>query len=303
MVAERESGQRLDVVLARALDVSRAEARRTLARGVVRLAGRALGLRDKGRSVASGARIEVTTFTPPPARLPLPDAQAELKLLASGDGWLAFDKAAGVPTHPLAEAETGTLLNAAVARYPKLLGVGEGGLRSGVVHRLDLETTGVMLFATTPARFAELRRAFRRHRVVKRYRAIVQGQLRGEGELAFQLMVAQHRPSRVRVVCEGEAGFGTRTRLARTHWRALTRFDDATLLEVHPQGGFLHQIRASLAHLGHPLLGDARYGAAARSDVRRTMLHAAQIHYADITATAPDASDFVATLDWLRQRG
>jgi 23S rRNA pseudouridine1911/1915/1917 synthase len=230
------------------------------------------------------------------AGAPEPEPGVPLHVLARGEGWIALDKPAGVPVHPLAPGERGTLLNALVARHPEVTGVGEGGLRSGVVHRLDVDTSGVLLFATAELRWLELRDAFRSHRVAKTYRALVEGRLPGEGELVLHLSVLRHRPAWVGVVAPG-AGRSRRTEL---RWRSLAVFADATLVEVSPRTGFLHQIRASLAHLGHPVLGDVAYGA--RSGVApRHLLHASRVVFEEVVAESPDAADFAGVLASLAQ--
>jgi 23S rRNA-/tRNA-specific pseudouridylate synthase len=152
------------------------------------------------------------------------------------------------------------------------------------------------LFATEQGRWEQLRVGFRAHRVEKVYRALVHGRLAGEGELALHLAVAQHRPARVRVVDAGDA----RSRRTRMTWRALATLRDATLVEARPATGFLHQIRASLAHFGHPVLGDAAYGAPPSPLAKRHLLHAARVAYRDVTAASPDPPDFSAALDALR---
>jgi len=292
VVSARQAGLRLDVTLAALLGASRAEVRRLLSRGRVLLDGRPVGLAAKGTLVHDGATLEVESFRPPDARVPIPEPEAPLHVLAEGPGWLAVDKPAGTPVHPLEEAERGTLLNAAMARHPEMLGVGEGGLRSGVVHRLDVGTSGALLLATEREVWSVLRSAFRQHRVDKTYRALVAGELHGGGELALDLVVAQHRPARVRVVSEGSA----KSRRTRMSWRALQVLDGATLVEARPATGFLHQIRVSLAHLGHPVLGDTDYGAPPLEGAERPMLHAAAVSHRDVAAASPDAPDFAALL-------
>ena len=178
---------RLDVCLAAALEVSRAEARRLLAGGGVSLDGRPVSERDKGARLEAGAELAVAAFTPPDRRRPRPEPGAELTILAEGPGWLAVDKPAGRPVHPFAENESGTVLNAVLARRPEIFGVGEGGLRSGVVHRLDVDTSGVLLFATEARSWRRLRRAFATAAVHKRYRAIVLGEPAGRGSLEVDL--------------------------------------------------------------------------------------------------------------------
>jgi len=270
--------------------------RRLLAAGGVRVGAGATGLSAKGRLLEPGERVAVEEPALAAAAVPEPEPGAPLVVLAEGEGWLAVDKPAGVAVHPLAPGERGTLLNALVARHPEVTGIGEGGLRSGVVHRLDVDTSGVLLFATDELRWLDLREAFRRHRVAKTYRALVHGRLAGEGELVLHLSVLRHRPARVGVVEPG-AGKSRRTEL---RWRALEEFRDTTLVEVSPRTGFLHQIRASLAHLGHPLLGDAAYGAP-EGFAARHLLHAARVAVDDVAAESPNAADFAEALGRARQ--
>jgi len=296
-VSEAEAGARLDVFLARVLPASRGQVRALLAARGVSVDGGGVDLGAKGRILAAGQRVALSEPTVAAASAPEPEPEAELRVLAAGDGWLALDKPAGMPVHPLAPGERGTLLNALVARHPEVTGVGEGGLRSGVVHRLDVDTSGVLLFATGELRWLDLREAFRSHKVEKRYRALVHGRLAGEGELVLHLAVVRHRPARVGVVPASDG----RSRRTELRWRSLETFETATLVEVAPRTGFLHQIRASLAELGHPLLGDVAYGAPEGSAPRH-LLHAASVAIDDVAAESPDAEDFAAELARLRAR-
>jgi 23S rRNA pseudouridine1911/1915/1917 synthase len=300
-VAPPDAGRRLDVFLAERLGLSRAQTRRLLARGVVRLDGRELSERAKGLAVHPGEVVAVEPFTPPAVQRARAEPDRPLRELASGPGWIALDKPAGVAVHPLEPDEGGTLLGALLARHPEVHGVGEGALRSGVVHRLDVDTSGAVLFALEQTRWQRLRAAFAGHRVDKRYRALVCGRLSGSGDVELPLLMARHRPARVRVASESEAAAARGVWRTALRWRALEVFDDATLLEVRPLTGFLHQIRATLAYLGHPLLGDRSYGAPATAGVRRHLLHAASVAWEDVRAAAPDAPDFAARLAQLRE--
>jgi 23S rRNA pseudouridine1911/1915/1917 synthase len=304
-----DAGKRLDVFLAERLALSRAQTRRLLARGAVSLDGRPLAADAKGIPLAEGVRVEVEPFRAPEHQRALPDdeAAASLRVLAEGPGWLAVDKPPGMPVHPLREDERGTVLNAVAVRHPEIHGVGEGGLRSGVVHRLDVDTSGVLLLATREESWARLRRAFAEHRVEKVYLALVWGDLGDPAEgtpaetVEVGLVIARHRPARVRVVGADEARSRRDVRLGSLRWRALEHLGGATLLEVRPRTGFLHQIRATFAHLGHPVVGDASYGPAERlRDVPRHMLHAARAAFEEIEAEAPVPPDFAATLARLR---
>jgi 23S rRNA pseudouridine1911/1915/1917 synthase len=265
--------------------------------GRVRLDAATVSPRARGRTLAGGERVAVAGFTPAAERRIAPDPGAPLRVLAEGRGWLALDKPPGLPVHPLREDERRTLLGAAVARHPELQGVGEGGLRSGLVHRLDVDTSGVVLVATEEAAWRRLREGFRSHRAAKRYRAIVLGEPAAEGREALALRVSRHRPARVRVAEPGDPG----TRVARLSWRRLETLGPAALVEVRLETGFLHQIRATFAHRGHPVAGDRRYGPAADpTGAPRQMLHAAALELDEVRVESPDPPDFAALLARLR---
>jgi 23S rRNA pseudouridine1911/1915/1917 synthase len=298
----RDRGRRLDVLLAEALGASRAQVRRLLAQGAVALDGRALGAADKGCPLPGEGTLRVVGYRPAAEQRPVPEPGAPLAVLARGPGWLVADKPAGQPVHPLREEETGTLLNALVARHPEVEGVGEGGLRSGVVHRLDVDTSGALLVATREESWQRLRDAFRRHRVEKVYRAIVLGRLQEERALRLGLVVARHRPARVSVVPAERAVHDSQVRVGTLRVRPLEVFAGATLVEVRPETGFLHQIRASLAHLGHPVAGDRVYGPPEdTSGAPRQLLHAARLAFEEVRAESPDPEDFRSHLVRLRQ--
>jgi 23S rRNA pseudouridine1911/1915/1917 synthase len=204
--------------------------------------------------------------------------------------------------HPLEEAESGSVLSAVIARHPEIQGVGEGGLRSGVVHRLDVDTSGVLLFATREDAWQTLRAAFSEHRVEKTYRAIVVGQLSQDGFAEVGLVTARHRPARVRVLDDDELVRARGARIGELSYRPLEVFDDATLVEVRPRTGHLHQIRVTLAHLGHPVAGDRTYGHARdRVAAPRQMLHAARASWRGGEAESPDPTDFAELLARLRE--
>ena len=299
VVLPQDTGRRLDLFLAEKLELSRAQVRRLLASGAVSLDGRALGEAEKGARLASGGELQVAPFARRDEQRALAAVGAGLVVRAQGPGWLAVDKPAGMPVHPLREDETGTLLNLVIARHPELHGVGEGGLRSGVVHRLDVDTSGVLLVATQQASWERLRAAFAEHRVEKVYRALVLGRALHAESVELPLVTARHRPARVRVAAAGELARGAR--IGRLSYRPLEVFAETTLLEVRPRTGFLHQIRVTLAHLGHPVAGDRSYGKPGDvTGAERHMLHAARVGFEEIEAESPDAEDFAALCARLR---
>ncbi|MGH9886917.1 MAG: pseudouridine synthase, partial [bacterium] len=155
-IGPADAGLRLDAVVARALGLSRGWVRTLLDADRVLLAGKPAA---KGVILRPGDRIDVLPFARPEAG-PLPNHALELRILRESGGLVAIDKPAGLAVHPLDPEETDTALNALVARFPELVGVGEGGLRSGVVHRLDPGTSGVLVFALHEDAWRSARAAF-----------------------------------------------------------------------------------------------------------------------------------------------
>ncbi len=297
-VAQDQAGSRLDAFLARWLEISRSEVRRLLSEGAASLDGQSVGLRHKGLPLPAGASVEISGFRPADQRRARAAREGPVPMvLAEGPGWLAIDKPAGMPVHPLREDEIGTALGQIASLHPEIQGVGEAGLRSGVVHRLDVDTSGVMLMATEQSCWERLRRAFSEQQIEKTYLAIVRGEFFGERQLDLMLRVSRHRPARVRVASEGQDG----AREVSMRVKALESYPAATLVEVVPKSGFLHQIRAALAHIGHPLLGDQGYGEADdESRAARHMLHAQALRFEEIVASCDPPQDFRGVLEGLR---
>jgi 23S rRNA pseudouridine1911/1915/1917 synthase len=274
-VGSGDAGARLDVFLARELEISRAYARRLLERGSVR---RARQPAAKGALLERGERIQVAAFRHP-REGPLAAPELPLAVVARAGGWVAIDKPAGMPSHPLDFDERHTAVNGFLARHPEAAGVGSEGLQCALVHRLDTLTSGVLLFATDAESFGRAREAFRSGRVEKRYLARVHGRV--ERELDLHLRLA-HRGERMRVVSAGGLE-------ARARARPLHTGEDTTLLEVDLYTGVRHQIRASLAHCGHPIVGDRVYGSPA--ELERHWLHALELRIDEFAACAPAPSE------------
>lgn len=291
-VAGSEAGQRLDRFLAEKLGVSRARVRHLLEVGRISGGSGVLALADKSHSTSVTERFVVSGALRAEDERPTPRPDLDLEVVCEGRGWLVVDKPAGCGVHPLRPDQDDTVLNAVVARHPEMVGVGEGGLRSGVVHRLDVDTTGLLAFATDEPAWKRLRGAFSEHRVEKRYVALVAGRFDRARRVDLRLEVAQHSPARVAVVESG----GHACRQYVTPKRVT---DAASLVEIKLDTGFLHQIRASLAHLGHPILGDVDYGG---PDVlggeafSRPMLHAFRMRVDELDAQASPPADFEKAL-------
>ncbi|XAM00356.1 pseudouridine synthase [Phycisphaeraceae bacterium D3-23] len=292
---------RLDVFLGRRLGLSRQRVRDLLAAGHVRVDGLTATLKQKGQPIGPGHDVTVDKLAGDGQTEPRPDPTLELEELASGEGasggWVVVNKPAGVPVRPHRADETGTVINALAAKYPQLIGVGEGGLRSGVVHRLDTDTSGCLIVATQQDAWNTLRACFAEHRSTKRYTALVHGRLdpgTGQRETLY-LRVARRKDAWVRVADEP---FDDARRCTLT-WKALRGNDDVTLIEVGLETGFLHQIRAMMAHLGHPVVGDAKYAPDMPTyGAARQMLHASAlgIQEVGVTAECSLANDMLAVV-------
>ncbi len=259
-------GVRLDAFLAESLkDISRSRAARLIRNGHVTL---------NGHSVQPSRRLQpgdIVHGELPAVAEELEPEPGPLVQLLTTDGFVAVDKPAGIVMHPGAGASSGTLAHRLLAHYPELVGVGHPR-RPGIVHRLDKDTSGVVLIARTLAMYAHLARAFERRAVQKRYLLIVRGTPeppRGR----IDAPIGRHPTHRTRMAV------ARRGRPAVTDYRVLDRSDGAALVEARPTTGRTHQIRVHLTALGHPILGDATYGGPAA--VTRMMLHAWTLRFED----------------------
>ncbi|MGN0846527.1 MAG: RluA family pseudouridine synthase [Kiritimatiellia bacterium] len=210
---------------------------------------------------------------PQPERIPI-------DVLLEDDEILVVDKPAGLMVHPAPGYPSGTLVNAVLAHAPEIAGVGSVE-RPGVVHRLDRETSGVMVFAKTPRAYLALRRAFEAHTAVtKTYLAVLHGTPKPPcGTLETLIGRKPWDPRRMAVV-ENEAD-GKR---AVTRWKVLQRQGGLALVEFVIETGRTHQIRVHAAHLGHPIVGDPLYGNSAAdrhlaTRPRRMLLHAVSLAF------------------------
>jgi len=301
-ITESEAGQRLDHVLAARLGIARRRVWRMLDAGQLTLNGQTRRKRDKGRALTAGDELGVTPLAE--AEALQPNEALSITELARGDDWLVVAKPAGTAVHPLTPDEHDTLLNAVVANHPEIAGVGEGGLRGGVVHRLDVATSGALLLALSEQHWQSLRKSFEAGRVTKVYHALVQGRIDEPARLQRHLRIARHRPARVEVR-PAEANPPKDGRLCALSYRPIERFAQWTLLEVHLETGFLHQIRAMLAAIGHPVRGDTRYSQRSDSSHHhehpappppRLMLHAHHLSIEAIEATCPWPDDFAKVI-------
>jgi len=268
MVAgDAAAGQRLDHFLCGALRLaSRARARRLVEAGVVRVNGR---LASAGQRLMPGDAIVVDEVHPEVA---LPDPALALAVCYE-DAWLVVaDKPPGMPSHPLRPGERGTLASALLARYPEMNGVGYSPREPGLVHRLDTDTSGVLLAARDAETFRSLRSQLEAGEIDKRYLALCAGRptvpavheawlsARGRRVTVRSAQFREALPVRIELLGAEPCG------------------PSQTLLEIRAPHARRHQIRAQLAALGHPIAGDALYGPNLLAGLSHHFLHASELH-------------------------
>ena len=265
---------RLDGFLRQCLPhLSRQEVHRAIADNFFLLNGRVI---RKGDRVNGGDRL---SFLGPADLLcdaPLPARQLEIPIIYEDESILAVDKPAGVATHGFSGRHGATLANFLAAQRPGLLNVGTSRWEPGLVHRLDIETSGVVLVAKTQAAFESLRDQFRRREIKKIYLALVWGQPLERGTI--ELALAHDRGDRRRMVAveQAERSPDRRVWRATTHYHVVATAGGLSLLEVEMVTGVTHQIRVHLSSNGYPIVGDTLYGAdyPERFGVARHCLHA-----------------------------
>lgn len=267
-VEQVHSGERLDkVVVALVPQLTRAAAQRLIKGGEVTVNGRAA---KPGYRVQAGETVSVR-IPPQPPTLVLPEAMS-LDIVYEDEALLVVNKPAGLVVHPAPGHAGGTLVNGLLAYCPQIAEVG-GPERAGIVHRLDKDTSGLIVVAKDEATHAALQRQFKRRGVSKTYLALVEGQVQPpEGIIEAPIGRDRVRRKRMMVTPSG--------RQARTTYRVLEYFADHTLLEVQPVTGRTHQIRVHLAWLGYPVVGDDVYGYRRQRLLQgRHFLHAARLRF------------------------
>lgn len=261
--------ERLDIILSDLMDdFSRSRVQSLIKDGRVRVAGSTVT--KKAEKIPPGTRIQIQI--PPPVSSELAPESIPLDIVYENDDLLVVNKPAGMVVHPGAGHSSGTLVNAVLAYAPEIEGVG-GVKRPGLVHRLDKETSGLILLAKNDRAHQFLQEQFQERKVDKIYQALVDGQppsRKGRVEVAVG-RDPMHR-QRMAPVLEEDG------KMAVSEYFTVKSFQDHTLLEVHILTGRTHQIRVHMAFLDCPVVGDTTYGRKKPSvDIERFFLHAGRL--------------------------
>lgn len=298
-IPEALAGERLDRVVALVADLSRADAAALVAAGGATVDGEVV---SSGKvRLRAGQRVVVDEAFIPVASSPQPDPDVEFRVVHSDPDLIVIDKPAGLVVHPGAGNPSGTLVNGLLSRFPELAAVGEAH-RPGIVHRLDVGTSGLLVVAHSQRAYHVLVDALTRHAVGRSYVALVWGHPSSPAGIIEAPIGRDHRdPMRMAVVVDGKP--------ARTRYRTTATFTapaPVALLDCDLETGRTHQIRVHLAAIGHPVVGDGTYGGNRIAlTCPRPFLHAAKLALAHPTtgealefesALPPDLAAVLATL-------
>lgn len=271
-VEEKLEGQRLDTVLAQSVpDLSRSQVQRLISEGKVTVDGesQSKSYRVKGKEI-----IRLTI--PPPEEYALQAEELPIKIVYEDEDVVVVSKDAGMVVHPSFGHSSGTLVNALVFWIRDLAGIG-GVSRPGIIHRLDKNTSGLILVAKNDLAYQALARQLKGRTIKRKYLALVKGVIQEETGVIKSLMARSIR-NRKKMAVSFDKG-----KEAVTHFRVLERFKNCTLVEVALETGRTHQIRVHFGHIKHPVLGDKIYGGADKFSqeigLERQFLHAYELSF------------------------
>jgi len=276
------SGWRLDRALADAVPTLSRERLKALVKSGALDTGSG-ALRDPSAKVRGDERFRLAVPEPTPAHNEAQDIP--LRVVFEDEHLLVVDKPAGLVVHPAAGNPDGTLVNALLHHCGgSLSGIG-GVARPGIVHRIDKDTSGLLVVAKTDVAHEGLAKQFAAHSIDRRYLAIVTGIPKvAEGTIEASLARSSTNRKKISIVGEG------RGKRAVTHWRRLQILRDAALVECRLETGRTHQVRVHMASLGHPLLGDQTYGRSGKSHrdlLKELNFHRQALHAAELGFTHP----------------
>lgn len=276
-----EAGQRLDRYLAGVLsEVSRTRVQQSIESGAIQVNGR---LSKPGYALRAGDEILIELAAASNRVQQVKPRLLPLEIVYEDDDLWIINKAPGMVVHPAPGHYEDTLVNALLACYPDLQAV-DAGYRPGIVHRLDRDTSGLLIVAKNTHAQAALVEQMQRHQVIKHYLALVEGVIALD-QGSIDAPIGRHPRHRQQMTITTTA-----SREARTHFRVLERFARHTLLLLQLETGRTHQIRVHLKAIGHPVVGDPVYGSGnviRGSQLQRQFLHASQLRFTHPVTGAP----------------
>lgn len=297
-VAAEDNKQRLDKYVTESIedDVSRSQIQLWIEQGHVTVNGRTVKANYK---LSAGEQVEVRV--PQPESVDIVAEDIPLEIVYEDADVIVVNKPRGMVVHPAVGHSSGTLVNALMFHCKDLSGI-NGELRPGIVHRIDKDTSGLLMAAKNDKAHASLSAQLKDHSVSRIYNALVRGNIaHTHGTVEANLARDPHDRKMYTVVQAGG-------KHAITHFNVLERFGDYTLLELKLETGRTHQIRAHMKFIGHPLVGDPMYGRSGGIKMQGQALHAASLGFTHPTTgerlefSAPVPADMEELLTYLRSR-
>lgn len=280
-VSPNNASKRIDQYLANLLPLSRTAVQRLLKLNLITVNSEPVKANYKTRQ-DDEIRVEI----PGPTPVPLAPEAISLDIIYEDEHLLFVNKPSGMVVHPSPGHKSGTLVNALLHHCKDLKGIG-GRERPGLVHRLDKDTSGVLVIAKSDFVHQHLSNQFKLHTVNRVYIALVQGVMkknRGEIDLPIGRDTKDRKKISPRTV---------KPRHAKTHFRVIKRFKDATLVELKPETGRTHQLRVHLLHLNHPVAGDRIYGGRGHSKIGGVKIERLMLHAMKLGITHPVTGEYL----------
>ena len=305
IVSQNYSGLRADVVFSKVLsNLTRSQIRKYIKENCIKINGESF----KPSKILSGGELVQLSIPDPEPIEALPE-EIDLEFIYEDSDIAVVNKRAGMVVHPGAGVKTGTLVNALLFSCKDLSGIG-GKIRPGIVHRLDKETSGVMVVAKNDFSHQNLVDQFKNRDVKKEYLALVRGEFKNKNGV-FESSIGRDIINRIKISSNTKSG-----RQSLTHWEVVEEFTVATLIKAIPKTGRTHQIRVHFAENNHPLLGDKLYSRknldkkfkSLNSLINRHMLHSLKIGFSHprtnsfVEFTAPIPNDMKKIIKVLKER-
>ena len=249
-ITAEQAGKRLDSILAEEMDISRSMAQQWLEQGLVTANGKVLNKKDK---LKEGAEVSVTA--PDPVAYDILAEDIPLDIVYEDAHLLVLNKPKGMVVHPAAGHYSGTMVNALMHHCGDSLSGINGVMRPGIVHRIDMDTSGLLIVAKDDKAHQGLAEQIKVHSFTRIYEAVVVGHLREESGTVCA-PIGRHPTNRKKM-----AVTASNSKEATTHYEVIAEYDGYSHLRLRLETGRTHQIRVHMAHIGHPVAGDAVYGA------------------------------------------